>query len=123
MNPLQKLNLSAIVILTMMVTAAFVPDVWICDLLSQFRLVFAALLFASIVLSLVVKEPKSILLSLLAFAINATPIAPLLAASAPPPDRAHNISVLNFNTQFPHNDKVSLLETLINDKDPDVITL
>jgi endonuclease/exonuclease/phosphatase (EEP) superfamily protein YafD len=124
MTILQKANLLGVIVLTMMVTAAFVPNVWICDLLSQFRLVFTALLIVFIMLSVALRETRSILLSLLAFAINLVPVSTMFMARTPAPsDKVHNVSILNFNTQFPHNDQVPLLESLVETTNPDVITL
>jgi endonuclease/exonuclease/phosphatase (EEP) superfamily protein YafD len=104
--------------------SAFIPQVWICDLLSQFRLVLGWILFFCACVVGLMRVRIAFIGCLLAFLLNGIPIAlmtiPLTNDSI---GKTQSISILNFNTEFQHNSSYKLFEEVIASRRPDVVAL
>jgi endonuclease/exonuclease/phosphatase (EEP) superfamily protein YafD len=136
MQPVQGLkpspkNIMAVIIATLSTTTllvaccGFLPDIWMCDIASQFRIVWAWLLGSFALMSLLLRSKVAIAISLIGFFINGYPIASMLQTTPCPKSRAshRSLSILNFNTESQHNDHYDLLLNLIHLHAPDVVVL
>lgn len=116
---------SVAAIVTILSLGAFVPGIWMCDLFSQFKLVYLILFVACAALLVLLKSKWSFTLCLIGLLIN---FSSIYAAWSKPVCRNGNqktssLSVLNFNTEFQHNNSYELFEQVISSRDPDLIAL
>lgn len=109
---------------TILALAAFIPGSWLCDLFSQFRLAYAVIQTVCLVNLLCLRCARLALIVLSGLVINGMPIGSLfLADQSPSPGERQTITILNFNSEFQHNDNYSLLEKIIDERNPDIIAL
>lgn len=104
--------------------AGFIPNSWICDLASQFKLVYVVLLAILLVLSAVARARIVAAILCGCLLVTAIPVVRMM----PHPDcqlpiDRQNISILNFNTEFLYNNRYDLVEQLIEQRHPDIIAL
>jgi len=102
----------------------FIPGLWICDLLSQFRLVYAVCLLLCLGVLILLRARISSLLCLIAFVLNTIPIGMMaVPRDCSPKNKTSTVSILNFNTEFQHNDNYGLFEQVVRQRSPDIIAL
>jgi hypothetical protein len=58
--------------------AGYVPNLWICDLLSQFRLVYLGVLLLCVCVSLILRSKTISLICMAALILDAAPVALLM---------------------------------------------
>ncbi|MGD9681356.1 MAG: endonuclease/exonuclease/phosphatase family protein [Candidatus Obscuribacterales bacterium] len=103
----------------------WIPDNWQCDLISHFRLVFALILGISIAVLLLMRAfPFAAMVACL-LAVNTAPLLSMYmkGSPAPEPDKPVSLSILNFNTEFQHNDNYKPFIDLVAERNPDIIAL
>ena len=104
--------------------AAFVPGVWLCDIASQLRLVQAVLLLICLAILFLLRSRIGTVIVLVGILANAFPIVSLyLPAQCISREKSQTISILNFNTEFQHNNRYDLLQNLLVARNPDVLVL
>lgn len=105
-----------------LVAFSFVPGGMFCDLASQLRIPVAVLLLPIFISLLFLRSPIGLVIIITAMVANAIPIFSLFA-KAPCQSKGERqfVSVLNFNTEFQHNDEYRLLESLLRERKPDII--
>ena len=102
----------------------FIPGLWIADLLSQFRLVYAACLLLCLLPLVFLRARIGAMLCLTAFVLNGFPIAlMLLPRDSSASNKSESLSILTFNTEFQHNDNYALFEQLVRERKPDIIAI
>jgi endonuclease/exonuclease/phosphatase (EEP) superfamily protein YafD len=105
--------------------AGFFKGCWLFDLCSQFR--FAYLFLLPLCAGLLAISRRKVLLSicLIAFAVNAAPVFGLLLPRncGTPQANGAKVTILNFNTEFQHNNDYASFLELLAQRSPDIITL
>ncbi len=102
----------------------FVPSIWLCDIASQFRIVFALVLGFCVLVALLLRSKVAIAISIVGLFINTAPIVSMFSKPALQAAGAtHAFSVLNFNTEYQHNDHYELFFDFIRTQAPDVVAL
>ena len=103
--------------------AGYIPNNWQCDLISHFRLVFALVLSISLIVLLVMRSfgLAAIVAGLLI--ANSMPVMKMCIKIAPREKPESALSILNFNTEFQHNSDYKSFSKLIEERNPDLITL
>lgn len=101
---------------------SFLPDNRYFDLVSQLRLPVAVFLAFNFLSLLFLRSPIGLVIILTAMVANAMPIFSLFARpECKSKGERQSISILNFNTEFQHNDEYRLLESLLQERKPDII--
>lgn len=121
----------SIVVLTSVVTigvltlGSLIEGPWVCDMLTQFRLAYLYVLLVLSILSVAVRAWKVLLLCAVVALINAIPLVGLLFSSrCRQQTQSHTaVSILNFNTEFQHNNNYASLINLVSKDRPDIIAL
>lgn len=104
--------------------SAFIPNIWSCDIASQFRLLFALTHGVFVLASLLLRSRIAIAISLVGFIVNACPIVSMFSKPASEAvSTSRPFSVLNFNTEYQHNDGYELFLDLVRSRAPDVVAL
>ncbi|MBS1956094.1 MAG: endonuclease/exonuclease/phosphatase family protein [Cyanobacteria bacterium SZAS-4] len=112
------------IVMLFVACCGFVPSIWFCDIVSQFRLVLAAVLGVCVFIALLLRSKIAIVVSVLGFLVNIFPIVPMYPKPASEATGAsQSLSILNFNTEFQHNDHYELFFDLIHSRAPDVVAL
>lgn len=116
----------------MLVLFGFVPGLWIADLCSQFRLVYAGLSLLGLAGAVLLRLPIVIGLRVSILCINSIPVisqfvspvgAEIQPISLESKTKAISVKFLNFNTEFQHNNDHASFMKVVEAYDPDVITL
>lgn len=111
-------------IVIVMSIAGFIPNNWLCDIASQLRLVYAILLALCLGISLLVQSRTGTILSLIGILLNSIPITSMYFHKQPlQKEDVQVISILNFNSEFPYNHHYDLFQTLIAERQPDIVAL
>lgn len=111
-------------LISVLVVLGFVPDQWLCDMASQFRLVYPLLLVPCLIGLLILKCRIGVAIVSLAILLNAAPVLTMclreerLAGKYQKP-----LTILNFNTEFQHNERFDLFNSLVMQRDPDIVVL
>ncbi len=108
---------------------SFVPGVWVFDQLSQFRLIYILILTVCVLILGVLRAFRALALSLLLFIVTIIPVATMFFPSrgsvadlsARPKEIC--ISVLNFNSEFQHNDNYKSFDEIVRTHAPDVVAI
>ena len=123
-------NILSVIILVLaslimvVILCGFVPGIWICDLCSQFRIVYETFLVIALIVAFGVKGRAAIALCFIGIILNGLPIATMyLARNDIPSGQKKLLSILNYNTEFQHNDHYAQFEQLLKERNPDVLTL
>lgn len=104
--------------------AGYFPNLWICDIASQLRLVWEIVLALCVILLAVLRLPLLTIVIACGLIANSIPIADLyLSLKDVESPRSTTISILNVNTEYQHNDRYDLLEQLIQKRNPDVLAI
>lgn len=104
--------------------AGYFPNVWICDIASQLRLVWEIVLALCVILLAVLRLPILTAVVAMGLILNTVPIAELyFVPNRHESARTQKLSILNVNTEYQHNDRSELLQKLIEDRDPDVLAV
>lgn len=105
-----------------LVAFSYVPGGMFCDLSSQLRIPVAVILIPIFISLLFLRSPIGLVIIITAMVANAIPIFSLFA-KAPCQSKGERqfVSVLNFNTEFQHNDEYRLVESLLQERKPDII--
>jgi len=112
------------VIVTAVSLAAYVQNVWVCDMFSQFRLAYAVILIVFLAALLLLRSRVGSSIILIGAIISAVPIFSMyMKGDCSSAKESQIIGVLNFNTEFQHNDRYDLLAKLVNERDPDIFAL
>lgn len=99
-----------------------VSNSWSADLLSNFRIVYLFVLATSIVVCALTKYYKTtIALLLVLLPVAFDPLRMFLPSGAAP--SVSSLKVLNYNTEFQHNDDFRSFCELVSKEQPDVIAL
>ena len=110
--------------MTVIAAVGFLPNVWLFDLASQLRLVHAAVLLVCLIILLLVRSHTGIAIVLVGSLVNAAPIIMMYQDRQQiPANDGKVISILNFNSEFQHNDQVEQFEDLVSKREPDVVAL
>lgn len=135
LNLFRSLALLAACTVAACVVTSFVFDNWIGDLCSQLRLVWCCLLLPFLVTFAALRMWFPLLLLLAVFLINAAPILSMylpyelvekLTATAEIRNgrlKPSSLSLLNFNTEFQHNNDYQSFASLLRRVQPDVLVL
>lgn len=111
-------------IVTSATLAGFVPNQQLCDIASQFRLVYVIVLGLILVPLLAVRSVVGTAIVAIGFVINSVPIILLsIKPSCEHPQEMQTVTLLNYNSEFQANNRVDLLRQEIDKKRPDVIAL
>ncbi len=105
--------------------AGFVPDSWFCDIASQFGPVYVVVSAICAIVLAVLKFRLGTAVLVLFLVLNGFPIVKMYV---PLPSSANDVTaphltILNFNTEFQHNNRYDLFNRLVQDQQPDLITL
>jgi len=112
------------VIVTAGSLAASVPAIWICDMISQFTLAYAIILLILLVALLLLRSKIGAAIVLVGAIVSAVPVVGMYIKDGCTADKeAQTIGILNFNTEFQHNDRYDLLAKLVDDRNPDIFAL
>lgn len=112
------------IVTTILVLCGFVPHLWLCDLASNLRILYAILLSLCLVGFLLLRSRMGTALIVTSIVVNALPILFLYDRnSCRAEDGSHIINILNFNTEFKNNEHYGLLRTLINERTPNIVAL
>jgi endonuclease/exonuclease/phosphatase (EEP) superfamily protein YafD len=104
--------------------AGFIPGFWLCDLASQFRILYEAVFFLSAFVMSIASCRIGLALCVLCFLINGFPIVEtFLPRECSSKSSRQNISILLFNTEFQHNVNYGLFENIIQQCQPDVVAI
>jgi len=111
-------------IVLIVAVAGFVPGVWLCDIASQFRLVYTLLLMICLAVLLMGRACLRAVLLCLGTALVALPVVTMYVPRQCPPNHAEQvITLLNFNTEFQHNDQMGPFKEIVEKDKPDIIAL
>lgn len=104
--------------------AGFIPNIWLCDIASQLRIILAITFLFCFVLLVALRSKVGIAITLIGIVINAYPIASMYARDKQLTEQdSKTISILNFNTQHQHNDRYASFEDLVTKYNPDIVTI
>ncbi len=108
---------------------SFIPGIWIFDQLSQFRLIYPLILAICLPILCALRAFRALVLSLILLIVTTIPVAtmffPTRGAVADGSARPQEIplSVLNFNSEFQHNDNYKSFDELVKTREPDVVAI
>lgn len=104
--------------------AAYIPGLWLCDLASQLRVVWLWGLLPIAAILGIIKAKKTFAIALFAVLLDGLPIVQLYLPSQPMAGALSRVfTLLNYNTEFQHNDRPDLFGRLIADRKPDVVAM
>lgn len=112
--------------ISILVVLSFVPGDWYFDLLTQFRLVYVIGLLACLVVLTALRAYKSLAVAALVLIAAVTPVATMfipLSSGLNDENAMQTISIMNFNTEFQHNDDYHKFADLLEINKPDVLAL
>ncbi|MBA3994297.1 MAG: hypothetical protein C0469_12285 [Cyanobacteria bacterium DS2.3.42] len=108
---------------------SFVPGVWIFDQFSQFRLIYPLILAICVLILGVLRAFRLLALSLILLIVSTIPVAAMFlpsrgsTADLSARPKEISISVLNFNSEFQHNDNYKSFEDIVRTREPDVVAI
>ncbi len=108
---------------------SFIPGVWIFDQFSQFRLVYTLILTVCVLILGVLRASRSFVISLMLLILISMPVALMFipdgcsTANVSSQFTEDRIRVLNFNTEFQHNDNYKLFDEIVRTREPDVVAI
>lgn len=104
--------------------AGFVPDCWICDLLSQFKLIYIFLLLVILILCVAARARLLSGVICVCLLITSIPVGKMfMHPRAQEQAEKKTIRILNYNSECQVNSRYDLLISLIESSDPDFIAL
>ncbi len=109
--------------LTALIMVSFIPNVWLFDIASQLRLAIAAIVLVCMPVLLILRAKAGFAIALLGFTINAVPILSMYLDRQKTVEARKTVTILNFNSEFQHNNQFKLFETLVAQKEPDLVAL
>lgn len=112
--------------ISILVVLSFVPADWYCDLLTQFRLVYVIGLVVCVGALAALRAYKSLAVAALALIVAGAPVATMFiprSAGVHDDPVMQPVSIMNFNTEFQHNDDYQKFADLLESNKPDVLAL
>jgi endonuclease/exonuclease/phosphatase (EEP) superfamily protein YafD len=116
---------AVVLVIGLMTTAGFIGKIWLCDMCSQFRLIYLVALLLCATASLLFRAYRLLVVCLLMVTVISTPLLVLLAPSKSAADNGQSdgLRIMNFNTEFQHNDNYQSFSELVRQVQPDLLAL